>query len=57
MVHNNRKYKILPIYNNKKQINRVRVHKRILLPFKLVCIDGEIPTNYYYNEEEESSVL
>jgi len=39
-----------------QKINRVHIHKKILLPFELVSIDGGTPTNCYYNESECSSV-
>ena len=39
-----------------QKINRVRLHKRILLLFELVGVDSRTLTNYYYNEEECSAV-
>ena len=35
-----------------QKINRVRLHKRMYLPFELVNIDGEQRINSYYNIEE-----
>jgi len=39
-----------------QKINRVRLHKRLYLPFELVNINGSQITNIYYNLEEQSSV-
>ena len=39
-----------------QKINRVRLYKRLLLPFKLVRIDRDCATNCYKNETEISSV-
>ena len=39
-----------------QRINRVRIHKRMYLPFELVNIDGRQPTNAYYNQEEISLI-
>ena len=38
-------------------INKVRVYKKLFLPFELVDVDRGITTNYYWNVEEQSSVL
>ena len=32
-----------------QKINRVRLYKKVLLPFKLIRIDGGILTSCYYN--------
>jgi hypothetical protein len=38
------------------RINRVQMDKGLLLPFKLVGVDRTQVTNYYYNNEETSSI-
>ena len=35
-----------------QKINRVKLYKRLYLPFELVNIDGDRLTNAYYNLEE-----
>ena len=42
-------YQINKKINVLAKINRVRLHKKVLLPFELVNIDREVPINCYYN--------
>ena len=38
------------------QINKVRLNKKVYLPFELVGVDNGKPTNAYYNLSEESAI-
>ena len=38
------------------RINKVRLHKKVYLPFELVGVDSDKPTNIYYNLSEESTI-
>ena len=35
-----------------RKINKVQLHKRLFLPFKLVGVDRGVTTNCYYNNEK-----
>jgi len=38
------------------QINKVRLNKKVYLPFELVEVDSSKPTNICYNLSEESTI-
>ena len=38
------------------QINKVRLYKKVYLPFELVGVDSGKPTNAYYNLSKESAI-